>query len=353
MNVFSNKDLLHDVGVAKRTITLKGVEQGIRGVSIRDEGYFETLGKVYFSEKTTANILSYAVMIDSGNSITYERASDSFILEPKDSSDEFIFSRKPVTGSEGRFYCCNMRERRTSIERAFIETTTENMKRYTKREVESARNARELLGRMGFPTTESAVRIIRSGNNFETIAHDFRVAEAIWGPDIASLKGRIVKRPTTASAVTVGPTLAQIEQVLAIDVMFIEGIPSLAGVATPLDFTLAVSLTSYDTSRPSRCAAVIKKGLAEIISTLASRNFLVKVIMSDGEGGVGSVAKELKMMGIEVDVSGAGGHVSRIERRIRTIKERVRAHIACKLPYSLIALGIAMLVLFCVSRYNF
>ena len=54
-----------------------------------------------------------------------------------------------MTGSEGQFYCCNMRERRTSIERAFIETTTENMNRYTKREVESARNARELLGRMG------------------------------------------------------------------------------------------------------------------------------------------------------------------------------------------------------------
>jgi hypothetical protein len=45
-------------------------------------------------------------------------------------------------------------------------------------------------------------------------------------------------------------------------------------------------------------------------------------------------------MGIEVAVSGAGGHVSRIERRIRTINESVRAHIACKLPYSLTALGI-------------
>jgi hypothetical protein len=65
------------------------------------------------------------------------------------------------------------------------------------------------------------------------------------------------------------------------------------------------------------------------------------------------VAGELKQMGIEVDISGAGGHVARIERRIRTIKERVRAHIAGKQPYSLTALGIAMLVLFCVSRYNF
>ena len=58
-------------------------------------------------------------------------------------------------------------------------------------------------------------------------------------------------------------------------------------------------------------------------------------------------------MGIELDVSGAGGHVSRIERRIRMIKERVRAHMSHKLPYELTTLGIAMLVLFCVSRINF
>jgi Zinc knuckle len=42
VNVFSNKDLLHDIGAAKQAITLKGVEQGTRGVSIRDEGDFES-----------------------------------------------------------------------------------------------------------------------------------------------------------------------------------------------------------------------------------------------------------------------------------------------------------------------
>ena len=79
-------------------------------MSIRNEGDFETLGKVYYSANTTANILSYAVMIDSGNSITYEQADDSFILKPKDSEERYIFSRKPLGGSEGR----NMKDRRTS-----------------------------------------------------------------------------------------------------------------------------------------------------------------------------------------------------------------------------------------------
>ena len=66
--------------------------------------------------------------------------------------------------------------------------------------------------------------------------------------------------------------------------------------------------------------------------------------MTDGEVSIGSVATDLKMLGIELDISGAGGHVSRVERRIRTVKERVRAHISHKLPYSLTTLGIAMCV---------
>ena len=134
--------------------------------------------------------------------------------------------------------------------------------------------------------------------------------------------------------------------------MFFEGVPSLIGVSTPLDLT-QVSLTLFVTSKASRAANVIEKGLMEIISALRSRNFIVTTIMSDGEGSIGAVAIELKMLGIKVDISGAGGYVSRVERRIRVIRERVRAHMSHKLPYTLTNLGIAMLVLFCVSTFNF
>ena len=86
---------------------------------------------------------------------------------------------------------------------------------------------------------------------------------------------------------TTGRAIVQVEQTLAVDIMFVEGVPSLVGVSTPLDLTLAVSLTtSFETNKASRCAAVIKKGLLEIISTLRSRNFFVTTIMSDGEGSI-------------------------------------------------------------------
>ena len=54
-----------------------------------------------------------------------------------------------------------------------------------------------------------------------------------------------------------------------------------------------------------------------------------------------------------MDVSGAGGHVARIERKIQTVKERVRSYMSHQLPFTLTTLGVAMLVLFCVSRLNY
>ena len=71
------------------------------------------------------------------------------------------------------------------------------------------------------------------------------------------------------------------------------------------------------------------------VATLASRIFITRMIMSDGEGAVGKIKEDLNMLGIEVDISGAGGHVARIERKIQTEKERLRAYIAHQLPFTL------------------
>ena len=75
--------------------------------------------------------------------------------------------------------------------------------------------------------------------------------------------------------------------------------------------------------------------------------------MSDGEGVVGQITEERNLLGMEVDISGAAGHVARIERKIQTVKERVFAYKSHELPFTLTTLRIAMLVLFCVSRLNY
>ena len=75
--------------------------------------------------------------------------------------------------------------------------------------------------------------------------------------------------------------------------------------------------------------------------------------MSDGEGAVVTLVDELGKLGVGVDISGAGGHVARVERRIRVIKERLRAHVSYHLPFTLSSMGIVMCVLYVVSRLNY
>jgi Reverse transcriptase (RNA-dependent DNA polymerase) len=244
---------------------------------------------------------------------------------------------------------------------ALVQTVEDNLQRYTKREVSVetltlmslATRARDMLCKMGYPSVQQAIAMVESGMNFDITAHDFRIAEAIWGPDIASLKGKTRKMGTAPADTVIAPIVAQQDQVLSVDVMFTDGVATLVGLASPLGLTLAATLTSFDTYRGPRSTAVIKAALDGFIATLASRNFKTRIIMADGEGAIGKLKTALNLDGIEVDISGAGGHVPVIERRIQVIKQRVRAYMSHRLPYTLNTQGIGYCVLFCVSRLNY
>ena len=162
--------------MAEKDITLQGVDAGAKGIHISEEGDFRSLGKVYYSEKTAANILSYAVMVDSENNISYHQPSDSFTLTSKGDKETFVFRGKNAAGCGGRFYCCGMGDKEN--DRVLVETVAENMKVYTKREISGATIARDMLGKMGYPPISEAISIIGSGKNFDITAHDFAVADA-------------------------------------------------------------------------------------------------------------------------------------------------------------------------------
>ena len=135
--------------------------------------------------------------------------------------------------------------------------------------------------------------------------------------------------------------------------MFIDKTATQIGIASPLGLTIAYSLNNLDMNKAVKAAANIKKGINHFVAMLASQNFKTAMIMSDGERGVTSIIPELEALGIEVDISGAGGHVARVERRIRVIKERLRSYVAYHLPFALSSVGIAMCILYFVSRLNY
>jgi hypothetical protein len=112
-----------------------------------------------------------------------------------------------------------------------------------------------------------------------------------------------------------------------------------------LDLVLAVTLKTADIDKAQRTASAVKNRLDDIVGTMTGQGFTVTTIFSDGE--------VMNMLGIEVDISGAGGHVAQIERKIQIIKDRIRAIITGRLPFTLTALGTAFLILFVASRLNY
>jgi hypothetical protein len=183
-----------------------------------------------------------------------------------------------------------------------------------KREVMGARKARELLAKLGYPTFENAIAILRDGSGFDVTPYDFKVADAIWGPDIASRRKdnsikvdgpRCHDRSANSTAATVTGDRHHVYR---------PGQHASRCVLSP-----RLTLDRTVSGKPSRAAEPVKKSMDVIISTLRSRNFIVSAIYSDGEGAIGKIKPQLNMLGIEVDISGAGGYVARIERRIRVI----------------------------------
>jgi hypothetical protein len=107
-------------------------------------------------------------------------------------------------------------------EEALVTTVADNMKKYTKREAMGAMASRELLAKLGYPSVENAIAMLRDGTGFTVTPYDFKVADAIWGPDMASMSGKATKTKAMASDTTLGVPVNQQQQTLVVDIMFID-----------------------------------------------------------------------------------------------------------------------------------
>lgn len=331
-SVFCNGDLLHDIHkgtpVIVRTVT--------GSKSIEQYGWFGPI-QVLYDPQSGANLLSQHDLEEASTTVEFEPGVHwTSTLAGTGNTLSFVKFDVDEFGHPNKFYLHAPQVRCDSL------TVRERESRFTRSEVEAAKGVRLLKLRMGGVSDADLIEFIRSGTavGCPFTPADVRRAVEIYGPDIASLKGKTTdKGPSRATVIDLPDTGEQREQTLHADVFHIGGQAFILAVMRPLKYTFC-SILEGKTSEDMTAS------IKAITAMVESKGFAVKKIEVDPERSLAS------MRGVgDVDVVGVGRHVPLAERQGRVVKERCRLVIH-SLPFNLAARMVRFLVLFVVTRLN-
>ena len=116
----------------------------------------------------------------------------------------------------------------------------------------------------------------------------------------------------------------------------------LVSVCSPLELTVVGNL-------PDLKESSFVEGLQAQLNVLQSREFTCNTVVMDPQQGLVTLAG--KFLGVVIDISGAGDHLSKIDIQIRRIKETYRS-VNQGLLYKLPNFMVKYLVTYCVCRLN-
>lgn len=134
---------------------------------------------------------------------------------------------------------------------SLIQTVSDNLLRYSKRQVSDAKRARELQATVGFPSVNDLTKMIGMGllkNNPVTIS-DLKNAEDIYGPSVSAPKGKTTRAVpnrvrTDIVSVPDGMLDKHRDITLAFDVMYINRLTFLVTISQHLMFTTIEHINS-------------------------------------------------------------------------------------------------------------
>jgi hypothetical protein len=331
-------DLLTNVRSAPQPCHVNGISATGNPILATEIGDYHGFTDIYACTDAAANILSFSqTKLYCDNN--YDKERDIFSSQPPyDKVYEF-------KGDDGLYVY------KVPIQgKALVSTVSSNLQEYSVREQTDAKKAKDLSKVLGYPSPQSIIDMINNGAiiNCPVTAKDVARANKIYGPDLASLRGKSRKQKTSSISTDYLPREVSSDLTLHVDMMFVNTNAYLISVSTPLGLTIVNELGH---TKGSRSLKSVAPALMEQINTYASRQFKVKTINTDIEGAIMSMTSSLNEKGILVNPAGAGSHVPIIERKIQEVKQRARA-IINSLPYRLAVTLLVYLTYFCVSRIN-
>jgi len=320
--------LLRDVQKSQRRIRVKRV--GGPQLIVNEEGVLDGFFPVYASDKTKANVLSFADVEDLYD-ITYIRKR-AFVVHMSDR--DLVFNRRQ------KLYVVDWGT--VGIVAAMIQ---ENERLYTKEEINRAKLAYEFVRNSGYPSLGEVVHLITDGNirNIHKLMPlDVERAYKIYGSHPEYLRGQMVKK--TVARMPVDLTLRHVDKNLRLytDVMHLDREMFLISAVDPINLTLQSKI-----ERESK--QELGLGLQGQLAILRSRDFKPTIVYVDPQSAFRTMTQDFP--GVEIDVGGRGYFVAKVDAKIRRVKETYRK-VKQGLPWSLPQVLVKDLVGYAVSRLN-
>ena len=191
MSIFHDRELVNDVVKADNPIKIV-TNAGTRIVS--EQAMVAGFGKVWFDEQAIANIFALADLKKKYH-VTYDPAiEDAFILNCE------IKEPHKLRCIDHGIYVFTLpvchKDKKDLAKSHLVDTVKENRLGYTKSQFDKAVKARTLYHELDAPTIENYKAFIRMGGvQYGPVrVEDIKIAENIFGPDMATLKGKRTRK---------------------------------------------------------------------------------------------------------------------------------------------------------------
>jgi hypothetical protein len=299
-------------------------------------GFFDCLS----SEDTRVSVLSLADVEDLYD-VTYKPGC-SYTVHMGNTDLDFIRKDKLYVADFSSWIRDDYEECNAMLA---LMTVDEKLHLYTRKELKGAQLAKEFVKNAGFPSRTEAVHMVRDGNinNIPVSVQDLNTYYDLYGTPVEMLRGKATnKKVNWNSSVDVGLKEQQKVQVMVTDVMYIMKQAFLVSVASPLELTVSCPLSNHT-------KGCFGDTLQVQINLLRSRGFDVSTIFVDPLKALAALTGHFP--GVEVDSTGAGDHLPKVDAKIRRIKENARS-IIMGLPYALPRNRVKDLVTYVVNRMN-
>jgi hypothetical protein len=281
-------------------------------------GDFPNLGPVWFNERSIANILSLSE-VRKVCKVTMDTSREACINVHRKDGSIMRFVEHP-----SGLYVYDGNNASTDVTAyTLVNTVAEHKKLFSQRQIDDADRARALYRKIGRPD-ESEFQSILRGNfirNCPVTPDDARRALLIYGPDVATIKGKMTRSgatpraPTFESVPIPAPILTHHRAVtLCVDFFFVQGLGFLHTISRGIGFRTVAAITD-------RSAKTILKEITAVIKLYGDRGLIVQDIHADQE--FECIRNNVRP--VQMNTVTADSHVGEVERSIRTIKERLRS----------------------------